>query len=376
MVLLSGCAAGDETNAAETMQSSWAKEQDASLSGMGDFLYEYITEELYAERDGNQIYGVAYISQDAGEQMPAVIFSHGFGGNYQVGTQYAEALAAKGYVVYCFDFCGGSPGSRSDGSTLEMSIFTEQADLEAVIVMVQGLDYVDEDRLFLIGTSQGGAVSAITAADYPREIRGAVLLYPAFMLVALAACGSNEQDQSAQGIIELRQQNESTETQENAAESETAVQPGEAAGRQENDAVQSAETPMGSNILIAYFTVPETDGIDTAASASRVAAEDSIVGNTEFIAMEIQKNLGGVLFAIETVQEYPGSHDPLLEFAYKEKSDSARPELSAHIENLEDTIQSLEPDAVVIEAGLSISRNSVASAQENVKSWTDSLLAE
>ena len=115
--------------------------------------------------------------------MPAVIFSHGFGGNYQVGTQYARGLAAKGYVVYCFDFCGGSPDSRSDGSTLEMSIFTEQADLEAVMAMIQRLDYVDNDNLFLMGTSQGGAVSAITAAAHPEEIRGAILLYPAFCLV-------------------------------------------------------------------------------------------------------------------------------------------------------------------------------------------------
>ena len=29
---------------------------------------------------------------------------------YQVGAQYAEAFAQKGYAVYCFDFCGGSPG--------------------------------------------------------------------------------------------------------------------------------------------------------------------------------------------------------------------------------------------------------------------------
>lgn len=141
--------------------------------------------------------------------------------------------------------------------------------------------------------------------------------------------------------------------------------------------------------------------------------------------MEIQKNLGGDLFAIETVQEYPGSHEPLLDFAYNEKSDNARPELSTHIESLEGydyifigypnwnadlpmplytffeeydfsgktiipfvthggsgfsgtirTIQSLEPDAAVIEAGLSVSRNSVASAQADVKSWTDSLLAD
>lgn len=136
--------------------------------------YQYQTQELYAQRDGNRIFGEIYVPQNAGETMPAVIFSHGFGGNYQVGAQYAQALAAKGYVVYCFDFCGGSPGSRSDGSNLEMSIFTEQADLEAVIDTIIGLDYVDSENVFLMGTSQGGAVSAITAAANPEKVQGAV----------------------------------------------------------------------------------------------------------------------------------------------------------------------------------------------------------
>lgn len=145
--------------------------------------YFYQTQELYAQRGENRIYGVLYIPQGAGDKMPAVIFSHGFGGTHAVGSTYAEALAEKGYVVYCFDFCGGSPGSRSDGSTLEMSLFTEQADLEAVISMVQQLDYVDSDNLFLMGSSQGGAVSAITGAVHLEEIRGMVLLYPAFVMV-------------------------------------------------------------------------------------------------------------------------------------------------------------------------------------------------
>lgn len=39
------------------------------------------------------------------------------------------------------------------------------------------------------------------------------------------------------------------------------------------------------------------------------------------------------------------------------------------------TIQSLEPNATVMEAGLSVSRNSVPDAAAAVKSWTDSLLA-
>lgn len=50
-------------------------------------------------------------------------------------------------MVYCFGFCGGSPSSQRDGSPLEMSLFTQQADLEAVIAMVQALPFVDGDNL-------------------------------------------------------------------------------------------------------------------------------------------------------------------------------------------------------------------------------------
>ncbi len=146
-------------------------------------IYEYEIRELYASRDENQIYGIIYIPQNAGDKMPAIIYSHGFGGSHQYGTQYAEAMAARGYVVYCFDFCGGSPTSRSDGSQYEMSIFTEEQDLENVIEMIQKLNYVDEKNIFLLGSSQGGAVSAMTAADHKEEIAGAVLLYPAFVIV-------------------------------------------------------------------------------------------------------------------------------------------------------------------------------------------------
>lgn len=166
------------------------------IQAAGRSEYEYETQEMYARRGENQIYGVLYIPQNAGETMPAIIYSHGFGGSHRSGTQYAEAMAAKGYVVYCFDFCGGSPGSQSDGSTLEMSLFTKQADLEAVIEMIQGLDYVDSSNLFLMGTSQGGAVSAITAAKHVDEILGLVLLYPAFVL----ADNANERYQSPEEI--------------------------------------------------------------------------------------------------------------------------------------------------------------------------------
>lgn len=193
MLALGGCAGDRDDFQTTAMQADDILNEDGmevfseaetdDTTAAESLTYEYETQELYARRDGNQIYGVIYIPQDAGETMPTVIFSHGFGGNYQVGIQYAEALAVKGYVVCCFDFCGGSPGSRSDGSNLEMSIFTEQADLEAVIDMMQEQTFVDSNNIFLMGTSMGGAVSAITAAAHEDEIQGAILLYPAFVLV-------------------------------------------------------------------------------------------------------------------------------------------------------------------------------------------------
>ncbi len=189
--LLGGCRRTDELQMTGTANEL----QTAEIQADGA-VYEYKTQEWYVQRDGNRIYGVLYLPQNAQDKLPAVIFSHGFGGNYQVGAQYAQALAERGYVVYCFDFCGGSPGSRSDGSTLEMSIFMEQADLEAVIDGIRELEYVDDENLFLMGSSQGGAVSAITAAAHPDEIRGMVLLYPAFVLVDRA----NELFQSAEEI--------------------------------------------------------------------------------------------------------------------------------------------------------------------------------
>lgn len=89
-------------------------------------------------------------------------------------------------------------------------------------------------------------------------------------------------------------------------------------------------------ILIAYFSVMETDGVDTVAGASRVAVDGEALGNCQYIARLIEQSTGGDLFAIETVQEYPGTHEPLLDFAWDEKAQNARPELATHIDNLED----------------------------------------
>ena len=97
-----------------------------------------------------------------------------------------------------------------------------------------------------------------------------------------------------------------------------------------------AQPDSDAKILIAYFTVPETSGVDAVAQASRVVENGEVVGNVEFIANTIQEETGGDMFAIETVQTYPGEHQALLDFAAAEMAANARPELSDSIGNLSD----------------------------------------
>lgn len=78
-------------------------------------------------------------------------------------------------------------------------------------------------------------------------------------------------------------------------------------------------------ILIAYFSVPETDGVDAVAGASRVVVDGAVLGSNQYVAQLIQAEVGGDLFRIETEQTYPGEHDALLEFAYNELAEGARP---------------------------------------------------
>lgn len=236
----------------------------------------------------------------------------------------------------------------------------------------------------------------------------------ALLLLSLAACGNNNQNKDTPAETETP----ATEHADGSAESAE-----ENAG-DETESEETTDTAAAgsSNILIAYFSVMETDGVDTVSGASRVAVNGEALGNNQYIAQIIQQETGGDLFAIETVQEYPTTHDPLLEFAYNEKADNARPELAAQIENLDNydviflgfpnwnadlpmplytfleeydfsdktiipftthggsgfsgtiqTISELQPNASVISDGLSLSRNSVAGAESEVVNWVNGL---
>lgn len=243
------------------------------------------------------------------------------------------------------------------------------------------------------------------------------ILLSAMLALSLAACGNDNQTTAEDNSSKTAAPK--TDSVDSSADSTAKSAEDETTDHTETSG--TAETGNGK-ILIAYFSVMETDDVDTVAGASRVAVDGEVLGNNEYIAQMIQRETGGDLFAIETVQEYPTTHDPLLEFAYDEKSDNARPELATQIEDpdsynviflgypnwnadlpmplytfLEEydfggktiipftthggsgfsrtiqTISELQPNAAVISDGLSISRNSVPDAESEVIDWVNGL---
>ena len=81
--------------------------------------------EVWSERDGNRIFGMMYYNSASSKKQPAVILSHSSSLTHEAMSGYALAIAKMGYAAYCFDFCGGSDKSKSDGKTDEMTVFTE-----------------------------------------------------------------------------------------------------------------------------------------------------------------------------------------------------------------------------------------------------------
>ncbi len=138
-----------------------------------------ITDYTFYKENGYKICGRMY-APDSEKCCPVVIFSHGFGSNYRELMHHGEGFARAGIACFFFDFCGGGPDTMSDGTMREMTIETECEDLNTVIDEVKKMDFIDSSKIFLMGESMGGLVSALVAVNRVDEIRAVVLWYPAF----------------------------------------------------------------------------------------------------------------------------------------------------------------------------------------------------
>lgn len=147
----------------------------------------FTMEELDCLRDGQHIRGHFFRGTDT--PRPAVILCHAFLADERMCCGYAALLAGRGYTAVTFDFCGGGPDSKSDGRSEDMTLFTELADLKAVYDHVRSLPFVEENRVSLLGCSQGGLVAAMAARTLELPPEKLILLYPALCIPDDARAG-------------------------------------------------------------------------------------------------------------------------------------------------------------------------------------------
>ena len=246
------------------------------------------------------------------------------------------------------------------------------------------------------------------------------------LISGLVGCGKENRDNNTGNTpVQEPEETEDSDSQRGSGDTKEAES---AAGMQGSSEQESAEEGSesiveGSNVLIAYFSIPEdVETMDAISGASIVVKDNEKMGNTEYVAKVVQQTIGGDLFRIETVEEYPLGHDPLVDQAADEQDENKRPKLLNHVDNFDQyetiilgypnwwadlpmpvytfleeydfggktiipfvthggsgfsgtvrTISELQPDALVSENTLSLSRNNVADSEEDVASWAESL---
>lgn len=255
------------------------------------------------------------------------------------------------------------------------------------------------------------------------------ILLSVALALSLAACGStpsNDDTTPVEPPVSSAPE-ETPDASDPAGSTDPTDTPDVSAPAGSTDTPDASEPVEGesSGVLIAYFSrVGNTDfedGTDTNSTASVVATEDGLQGNTEVLARMIQEAMGGELFLIQTEETYPISYDETIDVGQQEQSAGARPALAAQVENMdhydtvflgfpnwwgdmpmalysfldeydlsgktivpfvtsggsgfsstERTIAELEPDATVLD-GLSVGDGRIDGAQEDVTSWLTDL---
>lgn len=232
------------------------------------------------------------------------------------------------------------------------------------------------------------------------------------LLLSLNACGSSSMENETDvSDLTLEYVDPAEKTDISDSDSQT-----DGNGKVEDEEVGN------ENILIAYFTAAENSGVDAIASASYSMIDGQAVGRIRAVADMIQDKVGGELFSIQTSVVYPADGAELIDYAAEEQANNARPELTTHIENLDQydtifigypnwwgdmpqvlysffdeydfsgktiipfnvhngsrfsrtiqTIEELEPGATVIEDGFTVSEQTVADAASDVAAWLEEL---
>ena len=110
-----------------------------------------------------------------GKKLPAVVMLHGTGSNREeAGNGYkmaAPVMADNGIVTLRIDFMGNGD---STADYTDYCYTSANLDAKAAADYLAGLDYVDADKIAVMGWSQGGTNALLAAAAYPETFKAVI----------------------------------------------------------------------------------------------------------------------------------------------------------------------------------------------------------
>lgn len=142
------------------------------------------------ESNGLLLRGMLHTPEHMNGKIPLVILFHGFMNNkcehYFSFVEVSRELEKLGIASIRCDFIGSG---ESDGAFEDMSVETEIRDGISILRYAQSLDYVDRDKIGILGMSLGGLVAGIIAGRHPEEVKALCLWAPAAIAIRNAKKG-------------------------------------------------------------------------------------------------------------------------------------------------------------------------------------------
>jgi alpha/beta superfamily hydrolase len=119
-------------------------------------------------------------NRDINSRVPIVIIFHGFCGNkmgpHFIFVKLSRLLERAGIASIRFDFAGSGD---SDGDFRDMTMGTELEDANHILDYVKSLEFVDKEKIGVLGLSMGGAIASMLAGDRKDDISTMCLWAPA-----------------------------------------------------------------------------------------------------------------------------------------------------------------------------------------------------
>lgn len=110
--------------------------------------------------------------------VPCVVCAHALNADLGSLVSYAIPLAERGFAALTFDFFGARGSGASGETARELTVETQERDLEAVFDYLASQPWCNPKQMFLLAEANGVNSAILFAADNPDRVRGMALMYP------------------------------------------------------------------------------------------------------------------------------------------------------------------------------------------------------